>query len=431
MSQNNENISELCRICLNKSKLMYQITEMDKLGLDSLDFPLNFKLTETFTSLTTLCEDCTKKLEGFTSLIQIAKRTQLYLESVQYDISNFSPLKNNVQNESQVQLLSDITYDEVMASIKEAKTIFYSNLNCISCNFLGINRKGLISHVSIVHKELKTKWCSICNKLTPNLDHHKKENHSKGDLCCKFCKKNFILNEHLIKHLLHHLCSNNKNNDQKDISIDMESEVPREKVQSESQLCNFCGKVFETHSKLKIHLKSHSNEKPFICTFCNKRLKTRSNLKQHENIHRECRRYVCNICGKTFNQSSTLRTHLKLHGDKDQSCRLCSKTFCRLADLKTHLRTHTGEKPFQCGTCKIRFIQKSHLTEHEKLHFDVKPFKCSICLKSFAQKSTLKSHLDIHLGIKKYKCKYCSYSARQSYVLKTHLKQHEELYNFE
>ncbi|EGN99827.1 hypothetical protein SERLA73DRAFT_72613 [Serpula lacrymans var. lacrymans S7.3] len=51
--------------------------------------------------------------------------------------------------------------------------------------------------------------------------------------------------------------------------------------------CNYCGKGFSRPSSLKIHLNSHTGEKPFLCTFegCGRSFSVLSNMRRHARVH--------------------------------------------------------------------------------------------------------------------------------------------------
>lgn len=51
--------------------------------------------------------------------------------------------------------------------------------------------------------------------------------------------------------------------------------------------CSFCQKTFMRPSSLKIHIYSHTGEKPFHCSFsgCKRRFSVQSNMRRHLRVH--------------------------------------------------------------------------------------------------------------------------------------------------
>lgn len=50
-----------------------------------------------------------------------------------------------------------------------------------------------------------------------------------------------------------------------------------------------CQKLFETSSSLRIHMRSHTGEKPFPCRYCTHAFTTKGNMKDHERRHVQAR----------------------------------------------------------------------------------------------------------------------------------------------
>lgn len=77
----------------------------------------------------------------------------------------------------------------------------------------------------------------------------------------------------------------------------------------------------------------------------------------------------CQNCGKIFESHQRLRSHYRhTHGEKKYKCDLCPLRFLYPKDLKSHIRTHTGEKPFICEICGKGFAQSCTLKIHQKVH---------------------------------------------------------------
>ncbi|CUA73171.1 hypothetical protein RSOLAG22IIIB_05171 [Rhizoctonia solani] len=53
--------------------------------------------------------------------------------------------------------------------------------------------------------------------------------------------------------------------------------------------CQYCGKRFNRPSSLKIHVNTHTGEKPYQCTFpsCGRRFSVMSNMRRHSRVHNQ------------------------------------------------------------------------------------------------------------------------------------------------
>lgn len=160
--------------------------------------------------------------------------------------------------------------------------------------------------------------------------------------------------------------------------------------------CMHCSASFSRPSQLLQHQRSEHAHKPpgFLCTECGRSFNSHSNLRIHLNVHTGARPYSCSDCGKSFSQSGSLKIHRRIHtGERPYSCGFCDRAFPHLSAVRTHQRIHTGEKPYHCSQCGKCFTQSGSLKIHTlRVHRRERPFVCSICGKRFSHHSAISFH---------------------------------------
>ena len=106
-------------------------------------------------------------------------------------------------------------------------------------------------------------------------------------------------------------------------SISSSSSLLVKKVENDSEnnennhrthSCVFCGKLYTRKYGLKIHIRTHTGQKPLRCRYCGRAFSDPSNLNKHVRLHRqddESSPYQCKICGKILVRRRDLLRHLK------------------------------------------------------------------------------------------------------------------------
>jgi KRAB domain-containing zinc finger protein len=235
--------------------------------------------------------------------------------------------------------------------------------------------------------------------------------------------------------------------------------------------CTIAGCGFETkyRNALKLHISTHTGEKPYACETCSYRTASWSNLKRHLLTHSDEKPYVCQICGYQAARPDYLDHHLSMHNrDDSHVCQTCGFLAATKGSLKMHIRVSHGARtviqssphPMVDQNSSINSVnlhqqiaipqqsvqhtsadsgpsmytsstqttgKRKRSTDHVDPTAEVK-YKCTVkgCEFETVHASSLSRHKIKHTDKKPYACEICSYRASQSGNLKKHLLSHSD-----
>lgn len=255
---------------------------------------------------------------------------------------------------------------------------------CFCCHRTTIlsNQEGTDSPLSHAHHHFHHHHCPITSCFSCPQLAHSHSSQLPGSFPCLSCQHSFSA----CSQVCHH---------QRRPTQQEEEERGRTATSVSLHPCMHCAASFSRPSQLLQHQRSEHAHKPagFLCTECGRAFNSHSNLRIHLNVHTGARPYSCPDCGNSFSQSGALKIHRRIHtGEKPYSCGFCGRGFPHLAGVRAHQRTHTGEKPYSCSQCGKCFTQSGALKIHTRIHTGERPFICSLCGKGFSNRSGIRFH---------------------------------------
>ncbi|XP_017877578.1 zinc finger protein 85-like [Ceratina calcarata] len=359
-------------------------------------------------------------------------------DKVQMDAPEFNFV--NVKSEPINAHTEDSLYEDESGTDDKTLEENQSDLKCKVCQKQYMRPGHLKNHMK-THRKRKTFECKLCNKtfhVQSLYEKHLRQYHGQNKLST-LTRSRRSKEPALDTRASKLRCSSDSNLDETNESRKERRKLITNnrtmKVNGESALkCSYCNQKFSFPSVLKRHMRSHTNERPYICDVCNKSFKQLGHLSQHSLTHKDYRSFHCAVCGIKFESLGSLKIHAQSHKEgyvsntKDAfrlyECDNCKKVFTTKSVLERHILTHSHERQFPCLICGKRFKQAGHVKSHMLVHTGERKFECSVCQKRFSLSNSLKKHMYVHNGEKPYQCDVCGARFLEKRNLNGHLMTH-------
>ncbi|XP_023955166.2 zinc finger protein 26 [Bicyclus anynana] len=353
-----------CRTCLGHEKEMRHVHTTISIAGESVrlsDILLNFynyTVPEDNTQPDKICINCVHQLTITYSFNILVHSSAKKLSELNIIDSTSDDLDVDYESDDNKPIKQIIKYKTAKPCDIKLQNDFIS-IFCVECKSEFHSIKQLKEHCTNSHEIKCTigRDCDYCNEKFDDfrsLVLHRKL-HIKPFLC-ENCWEGF----YSVYELTIHSCQPSKNK-------------VKNTTERELKQCDQCGKSYPP-GYIKIHMRTHSSDRPYRCKFCPKAFKVPGSL--HSHIlwnHKRTRNHKCEVCNATFISSSSRSSHIRKNHlkEKKYGCESCSKRFFSKSELQRHCLTHTGVKNFHCHLCDKSYQTRYGLNTHLKSHTQI------------------------------------------------------------
>lgn len=148
-----------------------------------------------------------------------------------------------------------------------------------------------------------------------------------------------------------------------------------------------CGRSFDRPAKLREHLRTHNDERPFECDKCGKAFAKKKHLDVHKLSHLDSKPHVCPQCGAGRSTKQQLERHLKTHDSQVHNCKHCGRQFKQKKSYANHIKQHV-----QCEICGV--MQKDIAAQRVHIRrYHSQRYHCTLCNAKLDTIDLLRNHI--------------------------------------
>ncbi|XP_045519131.1 zinc finger protein 708-like [Pieris brassicae] len=312
-----------------------------------------------------MCEICKQRMDSVEKLARHKKKHLIRYKCQECGIirNNHSTIKDHytsVHNKQNVLYQCPDCSREFLTSGALRRHKHYrhkkNRITCDICLKSYVTKYYLRKHIQLQHSgdNSFSKWqesrcnykCEECGKAfsaPSQLKNHMIKHSDTRSFYCVECNKTFKTEISLNQHL-------------KTLPHVEYSELPLQ--------CDQCDKRFRAKRDLANHMnRIHLGTKPYQCDKCEKGYADQWSLTEHIRYKHEGvvkpRKYPCTICDKVFKTNSTCKMHIRTHtGERPYKCTKCPASFSQSGILNTHVKL-VHLKLTRDGRPKVSAIDKS------------------------------------------------------------------------